>query len=134
MTSGSTVSAALEQRYADALGAYMRCADEEALLHAYELGRQIMDSGGGVVDLAAIHQTAFEELIDGRAGHPGRQLAVGRSYEFLAECLAPFEMAQRGFREANLRLLSANEQLESTNRAIERERATLAAVIASTRA
>jgi len=40
-------------------------------------------------------------------------------------------MAQRGFREANLRLLSANEQLESTNREIERERATLAAVIAS---
>jgi signal transduction histidine kinase len=109
----------------------MRSADEEALLHAYELGRQIMDTGGGVLDLAATHQTAFEELIQGRSGHPGRQLAIPRSHEFLAECLAPFEMAQRGFREANLRLLSANEQLESTNRAIERERATLAAVIAS---
>ena len=127
----TAVSAALEQRYGDALGAYMRSADEEALLHAYELGRQIMDTGGGVVDLAAIHQTAFEELVAGRAGHPGRQLAIRRSYEFLAECLAPFEMAQRGFREANLRLLSANQQLESTNRAIDRERATLAAVIAS---
>jgi signal transduction histidine kinase len=131
MTSGPAVSAALEQRYGDALGAYMRDADEEALLHAYELGRQIMDSGGGVLDLAATHQTAFEELNEGRSGQPGRQLAVRRSYEFLGECLAPFEMAQRGFREANLRLLSANEELESTNRAIERERATLAAVIAS---
>lgn len=131
MTSGPAISPALEERYADALGAYMRSADEEALLHAYELGRQIMDSGGGVLDLAATHQTAFEELIGSRAGHPGRQLAIRRSYEFMAECLAPFEMAQRGFREANLRLLSANEQLESTNRAIERERATLAAVIAS---
>jgi signal transduction histidine kinase len=131
MTAGPAVSASLEQRYADALGDYMRGADEAALLHAYELGRQIMDSGGGVVDLAATHQTAFEELTDADAGHPGRRLAIQRSYEFLAECLAPFEMAQRGFREANLRLLSANEQLESTNRAIERERATLAAVIAS---
>ena len=96
MTTASAVSASLEQRYGDALGAYMHSADEEALLHAYELGRQIMDSGGGVVDLAATHQSAFEELIEGRSGHPGRQLAVRRSYEFLAECLAPFEMAQRG--------------------------------------
>jgi signal transduction histidine kinase len=131
MTSGQTLSAALEQRYAGALRAYLRSADEAALLHAYELGRQIMDSGGGVLDLAATHQSAFEELIQARSGHPGRQLAIRRSHEFLAECLSPFEMAQRGFREANLRLLSANEQLESTNRAIERERATLAAVIAS---
>jgi signal transduction histidine kinase len=131
MSSAPAISASLEQRYGDALGDYMRSANEEALLHAYELGRQIMDSGGGVLDLAATHQSAFEELIGRRSGHPGRQLAVRRSYEFLSECLAPFEMAQRGFREANLRLLSANEQLESTNRAIECERETLAAVIAS---
>jgi PAS domain S-box-containing protein len=131
MTSGPAIGASLEQRYADALAAYVSRADEEALLHAYELGRQIMDTGGGVLDLAATHQSAFEELIEKRAGHPARQRAIRRGHEFLAECLAPFEMAQRGFREANLRLLSANEQLESTNRAIERERETLAAVIAS---
>src|ERR1700755_3001650 len=109
MRSGPAVSASLEQRYAAALGAYMRSADEEALLHAYELGRQIMDTGGGVLDLAATHQSTFEELIEARSGNPGRQLAIRRGHEFLAECLAPFEMAQRGFREANLRLLSANE-------------------------
>jgi signal transduction histidine kinase len=131
MSSAPAISAALEQRYADALRDYMRSANEEALLHAYELGRQIMDSGGGVLDLAAIHQGAFDQLIARRSAHPGRELAIRRGHEFLAECLAPFEMAQRGFREANLRLLSANEQLETTNRAIERERETLAAVIAS---
>jgi signal transduction histidine kinase len=131
MSARPIVSASLEQRYADALGAYMRDADEEALLRAYELGRQIMDSGGGVLDLAATHQSSYEELIERRSAHPGRDLAIRRSHDFLAECLAPFEMAQRGFREANLRLLSANEQLETTNREIDRERATIAAVIAS---
>jgi PAS domain S-box-containing protein len=131
MSSAPAISASLEQRYGDALSDYVRGANEEALLHAYEFGRRIMDSGGGVLDLAATHQSAFEELIARRSGQAGRQLAIRRSYEFLSECLAPFEMAQRGFREANLRLLSANEQLETTNRAIERERETLTAVIAS---
>jgi signal transduction histidine kinase len=144
VTANRAAGASLDRRYAAALDAYLRSADEAALLQAYELGRQIMDNGGGVLELSAVHQTAFETLAQA-PDHPGRQLVVQRSYEFLAECLSPFEMAQRGFREANLRLLSANEQLaqqtadlaaanselESTNRAIERERATLAAVIAS---
>jgi signal transduction histidine kinase len=144
VSASPAAGASLECRYAAALGAYLRSADEAALLQAYELGRQIMDNGGGVLDLSAVHQSAFEGLTQARDG-PSRQLAVRRSYEFLAECLAPFEMAQRGFREANLRLLGANEQLaqqaadlaaanaelESTNRAIDRERATLAAVISS---
>ncbi|HZE04277.1 MAG TPA: ATP-binding protein [Solirubrobacteraceae bacterium] len=144
MNAKPVTSASLERRYADALGAYLRSADESALLQGYELGRQIMDNGGGVLDLSAVHQSAFERLAQGPE-RPGRQLMVQRAYEFLAECLSPFEMAQRGFREANLRLLSANEQLaqqaadlasanaelESSNRAIDRERATLAAVIAS---
>jgi PAS domain S-box-containing protein len=135
---------ALERRYADALDAYLRSADEAALLQAYELGRQIMDNGGGVLDLSAIQQSALDRLAEFR-DHPAAQLAIQRAYEFFAECLSPFEMAGRGFRDANLRLLSANEQLAqqaadlasanaelaSTNRAIERERATLAAVIAS---
>lgn len=144
MSAEPRAGTSLERRYAGALDAYLRSADEAALLQAYELGRQIMDQGGGVLDLSAVHQSALEGLAEIR-DDPSSRLAVQRAYEFFAECLSPFEMAGRGFREANLRLLSANEQLaqqasdlasanaelESTNRAIERERATLAAIIAS---
>jgi signal transduction histidine kinase len=124
-------SSTIGVRYEAALAAFLSGGDEEALLHAYELGRQVMDNGDGVLELTSIHQTAFESLIGPRDGDPGRQLAIERSFEFLNEAMAPFEMAQRGFREANLRLLTANEQLAATNAEIERERANLDAVISS---
>jgi signal transduction histidine kinase len=120
----SAASARLQERYFDALESYVRSAEESALLDAYELGRQVMDSAGGVLDLSAIHQDAMEAVMRStRGGHPRGQVAR-RCHEFLDEALSPFEMAQRGFREANLRLMTVNTQLAQQS-------AQLAAVIAS---
>lgn len=120
----SAPSARIQERYCDALDAYVRDAEESALLDAYELGRQIMDSAGGVLDLSSVHQDAMDEVMRRlRAGRP-RELAARRCHEFLEEALSPFEMAQRGFREANLRLMTVNSQLADQS-------AQLAAVIAS---
>jgi two-component system sensor histidine kinase VicK len=117
-------SARLQERYVDALQTYVSSAEESALLDAYELGRQIMDSAGGVLDLSAVHQDATEAVMHRlRAARP-RELAVRRCHEFLDEALSPFEMAQRGFREANMRLMSVNTQLAHQS-------AQLGAVIAS---
>src|SRR6201999_2631279 len=83
-----------------------------------------MDSAGGVLDLSAVHQDAMEAVMHRlRAARP-RELAVRRCHEFLDEALSPFEMAQRGFREANMRLTSVNAQLAHQS-------AQLGAVIAS---
>ena len=83
-----------------------------------------MDSAGGVLDLSSVHQEAVEEVMRRlRAGRP-REMAARRCHEFLEEALSPFEMAQRGFREANMRLMSVNAQLAHQS-------AQLAAVIAS---
>jgi two-component system sensor histidine kinase VicK len=120
----SAASARLQERYFDALEAYVRDAEESALLDAYELGRQIMDSAGGVLDLSSVHEDATEAVMRRtRAGRP-RELAARRCHEFLDEALSPFEMAQRGFREANMRLMTVNAQLAHQS-------AQLSAVIAS---
>jgi signal transduction histidine kinase len=117
-------SARVRERYLDALEVYVRSEEESALLDAYELGRQIMDSAGGVLDLSAVHQDAMESVMRRtRAGRP-RELAARLCHEFLDEALSPFEMAQRGFREANLRLMGVNAQLAHQS-------AQLGAVIAS---
>jgi signal transduction histidine kinase len=117
-------STRLQERYLDALEAYVRSEEESALLDAYELGRQIMDTAGGVLDLSAVHQDAMEAVMRRtRAGRP-REEAARRCHAFLDEALSPFEMAQRGFREANLRLLGVNAQLAHQS-------AQLGAVIAS---
>jgi signal transduction histidine kinase len=120
----STVSSRLQERYCDALETYVTSAEESALLDAYELGRQIMDSAGGVLDLSSMHRDAMEAVMARlRAARP-REVAARRCHEFLEEALSPFEMAQRGFREANLRLMSVNTQLAHQS-------AQLSAVIAS---
>ena len=120
----SSASAGLQERYFDALESYVTSAEESALLDAYELGRQVMDSGGGVLDLSALHQDAMEAVIERTRGGRSRELAARRCHEFLDEALSPFEMAQRGFREANLRLMTVNSELAHQS-------AQLAAVIAS---
>jgi two-component system sensor histidine kinase VicK len=117
-------STRVQERYLSALDAFVRDGEESALLDGYELGRQIMDSAGGVLDLSAVHQDAMEEVMGRiRAGRP-RELAFKRCHEFLDEALSPFEMAQRGFREANMRLMTVNTELAHQS-------AQLGAVIAS---
>lgn len=120
----SNTSTRFQERYFDALEVYVSSAEESALLDAYELGRQIMDSAGGVLDLSSLHRDAMEAVMARlRAARP-REVAARRCHEFLEEALSPFEMAQRGFREANLRLMSVNNQLAHQS-------AQLSAVIAS---
>ena len=120
----SSTSTRLQERYFDALEAYVASAEESALLDAYELGRQIMDSAGGVLDLSAVHQDAMEMVMRHTRGGGPRELVARRCHEFLDEALSPFEMAQRGFREANLRLMTVNGELAHQS-------AQLSAVIAS---
>ncbi len=111
MITGTATSTRIQERYLQALDAFVRDGEESALLDAYELGRQIMDSAGGVLDLSAVHQDAMEEVMGRmRAGRP-REQAFKRCHEFLDEALSPFEMAQRGFREANMRLMTVNAEL-----------------------
>lgn len=119
-----SASARLQERYLDALEAYVSAHEESSLLDAYELGRQIMDAAGGVLDLTAVHQGAMEGVMKRTRGVRAREIAIHRCHEFLDEALSPFEMAQRGFREANLRLMSLNTQLAHQS-------AQLGAVIAS---
>jgi signal transduction histidine kinase len=132
-------------RYPMALAAYVDRGEESALLSAYELGRQGLDEGAGVLELTAVHERALEALLEKSGGPSASVQTSRRAWEFFAQSLASFEMAQRGFREAIaglqsanalLRLSSedlarANQELATTNESIERERATLVAVIGS---
>ncbi|MBW8815763.1 MAG: response regulator [Caulobacterales bacterium] len=99
------------QLYASALEAHLRQSGEPALHQAYELGRQAMSEGVGVLDLAQLHHEALAGLMLDRAldDEEGDWLALAA--EFLAECLSPFEMMLRGYREANGRLSVANTEL-----------------------
>ena len=67
-----------------------------------------MDSGAGVIDIVGAHAEAVGSILD---GSPADAISA-RSIPFLVECLAPLEMAHRGFIAANRALQTANADLE----------------------
>jgi PAS domain S-box-containing protein len=98
----SEVSPELLAMYAAALKEYLFGGGEAALQRAYELGRSALTDGQGILEIAAIHHLAMLRILDsGQNTPPGAMSAAG---QFLAECLSPFEMTHRGFREANAAL------------------------------
>jgi light-regulated signal transduction histidine kinase (bacteriophytochrome) len=98
----------LARDYADALAAHVAQKDEETLSAAYDIGRRALAEGHGVLDVVAIHRAAVRE--DGE-----REAAD----DFFREALSPFEMAFRGYVEANVELRRMNEAVVAANRELE---------------
>jgi signal transduction histidine kinase len=80
-----------------------------ALLHAYERGRELMEADAGVLDIVRLHTAAVADL---EPEHRESLSWRARADAFLAEVLAPFEMAYLGFKEANSSLRRLTATLE----------------------
>lgn len=104
--------------YASALEAHLVQSGEPALHQAYELGRQALAEGLGVLDLTLLHHDVLARLLLD-AGEFSDEARLALAAEFLAECLSPFEMTLRGYREANARLGEANAELRKAHEARE---------------
>jgi signal transduction histidine kinase len=106
--------------YVSALRGQLVQSGEYPLHQAYELGREALAEGLGVLELVLLHHDALAGLRLDRAVEAEPDV-LPRAAEFLAECLSPFEMTLRGYREANARLAQAHEKLKAE--AAERRRA-----------
>jgi signal transduction histidine kinase len=98
--------------YATGLKAYLGDPSEGLLRRAYEIGRGAFAQGKGVLEIAAMHHEALARLLRRSAGATSLEAELRRAGEFLAETLSPYEMAHRGFREANSALRQLNETME----------------------
>jgi len=101
---------ALTDEYRRALTEYLAGGGEPALSDAYELGRRALVEGVSIIEIAGLHHDTLKEV-------PGA--CMDAAAEFLAETLAPYEMLQRGFREANLKLEDLNQELIRKNQELE---------------
>jgi signal transduction histidine kinase len=99
----------LVDRYASWLAVHLQTAGERPLSHAYEIGRQALAAGMGVLDVAALHLEATRRL---------RIRDVEEAQAFLVEALSPFEIVHRGCQESNSALRRVNEALENEARRI----------------
>jgi signal transduction histidine kinase len=101
----------LARLYTEALRASLAEASEGALRRAGEIGRQGFTQGLRLHDLVAIHHQALA-MIPLRNPTLALPEEIVRAGEFFAEAVAPYEIAQRGFREATSALRHMNETLE----------------------
>jgi signal transduction histidine kinase len=103
----------LEDQYAAALRDFLVLAREASLQEAYELGRRALSDGRGVFEMATLYHQALVAVL---SQFPPASEAVTRMVQagqaFFVESLSPFEMAHRGFRDANMALRRLNEKLE----------------------
>jgi serine phosphatase RsbU (regulator of sigma subunit) len=96
---------AFTEEYHAALLDYTRSRDEAGRSHAYELGHRAVQARLGLLDLVAMHQLAVEDVVSD--AHERRRARA--ALEFLAESLATFDMAQRGYLEVQERAALAHD-------------------------
>ena len=116
----------LAQEYALALAEHLAGAEEVTLHRAWVLGRRAVSEGHDLLELVSLHHTALQQWLAARTPTPGGTVAVAAwqpfasAQTFLAEALAPFEMAHRQFQEAAMALRNLNQMLEEEARRIAR--------------
>lgn len=108
----------LVDEYTVAFEAYLSDPAEFALVRAYELGRRALAGQLGVLDIATVHSRAIAGALERSAAEGGSARLLDASERFFFEALSPFEMAHRGFREANAVLRRLNDMLEAQSKRI----------------
>jgi len=118
----------LGRRYSAAMRACLRGGKEAVLHHAYELGREALARGLGVLDMARIHFHTLNDLLLATFPDRNREHTLQACETFYLEALSPFEITYRGVRAANTKLeqvigtlAQRNAELGQTNRALQRE-------------
>ena len=107
-----TVLGQIDERYQAALLGYLAAPDEGALLGGYDLGRNALSRGLGVLEIATVHSRSVGTALNRALGDDERARLLDAQTAFFVEALSPFEMAHRAFRDANAVLRRLNDMLE----------------------
>ena len=99
--------------YASALEEFLRSRGEGPLSRAYALGREALEARLGILDMAAIHDSARTRVREADAELAGDSLAHAAEQTFFAEALSSFEMVHRSTSETNAALRKVNDSLET---------------------
>lgn len=102
----------LLDEYLMAFQDYLEGAGEAALQRAYELGRQAMDEGAGILDMAAIHQQVLNKALLGAESAADAASVAKAAAAFSAESLSPFEITHRSFKAAYSALKVSEERYQ----------------------
>ena len=103
---------ALAELYLKGLQDYLSGGGEHALGRGYDFGRAALADGHSILEILHLHHTVLQRLLED-ANDLEKVVAVLRGAgAFITEVLSPYEMTNRGFREAVFALRHLNEMLE----------------------
>lgn len=111
----------LQNLYAATLRSHLSGAGEASLRQAYEIGRSALGAGFGVLDMAEMHLTVQANALRHSSVPQNVRRTLEAAGEICLESLSSYEMAHRGFREANAALRHLNQLLEQEANRIARE-------------
>jgi serine phosphatase RsbU (regulator of sigma subunit) len=94
-------ASALADRYAQAFAAYLGERGERGLGAAYDIGREVVASQLGVLDVAEAHHAALLAALAARDEGSPPDETVRAAADFLRECLSLFESVHRGYHEVS---------------------------------
>lgn len=100
----------LLEEYVSMLDEFIGERTEIALERAYQFGRMALSRQLSLLDLSGLHHSALAVILQ-KNGKENGDHCIQHSGDFFAEVVSPFEMALRGFLEANSELIAANQQL-----------------------
>jgi two-component system NtrC family sensor kinase len=101
-------------KYLSSIRAHVLDAGEESLSHAYDLGRQALSDGVGLLDVL----TLYDEMVHAwvmKAPPERRDVAAAAVSDYFREFISPFEMTFRGYQENNRELSRLNDELAQAN-------------------
>jgi signal transduction histidine kinase len=101
------------QRYATILRHYVTAEQEADLEAAYDVGREAIAGGLGVLDMARVHLEAGERLLRSRIDWRSQARISRLAGTFYLQSLSPFEATVRGFNGTNAELAKRNRELEA---------------------
>ena len=102
--------------YTSTLEKYVETGEEHQLEEAFALGREAFAGGVTLLSLLDLHRNAVETMLLDKpspttpAGQSAGRSRIRATFQMLAEALATFEMAQRGYWEAQERARWEREQ------------------------
>jgi diguanylate cyclase (GGDEF)-like protein len=98
--------------YRQALKEYLLGENEEALMHAYDLGRRAVNEHCNILDLMATHQKVILQSVPDCENKRRMDTFIKRGEAFLTEVMAPIEMMRRSFTDTISQLQDINATLE----------------------
>jgi len=90
-----TEISAIKEEYKKSLQMYLKTQKEGCLVQAFEIGKQGIRAGAGILDFVSIHSEAMLAILTEQSSR-----AESAGLEFFANSITPFEMTQKGYQEA----------------------------------